>query len=87
MVNRDILKQMGFAKGDNPCNEESWYHDSECWVCFNSDVQTILDNFYGNNSLHVNGDLETMRNFFKLFLKNYENDILNACRIVKGYNE
>jgi hypothetical protein len=46
-----------------------------------------LDNFYGDNSLHVNGDLETMENFFKLFLKNYENDILNSCSVVKGYNE
>ena len=87
MINKEILKQMGFGKGDNPGDKESWYHDSGCWVYFNSDEQTVLDNFYGNNSLRVNGKLESMRNFFKLFLKNYENDILNSCRIIKGYNE
>jgi len=43
MVNKEILKQMGFGKGDNPGNKESWYHDSGCWVYFNSDEQTVLD--------------------------------------------
>lgn len=87
MINREILKKMGFEKGDNPDNEESWYHNSECWVYFNTDKQTVLDNFYGENSLRVNGNLESMKNFFKLFLKNYENEIVNSCRIVRGYNE
>ena len=85
MIDKKILIQMGFRKSSNPDNKELWYHDSGCWVCFNSDKQTVLDNFYGNNSLHVNGNLETMENFFKLFFTNYENNILNSCKIVYNH--
>ena len=86
MINKEILKQMGFGKSVSPSNQELWYHNSKCWVYFNSDKQTVLDNFYDENSLRVNGNLESMRNFFKLFFTNYENNILNSCKIVKGYD-
>lgn len=86
MVNRDILQQMGFGKSDNIGTQEAWYHNSKCWVYFNSDKQTVLDNFYGENSLRVNGNLESMKKFFKLFFTNYENNILNSCEIVKRYD-
>jgi hypothetical protein len=43
MINKEILKQMGFKKCDNTSgwNHEVWWHSSDCWVHFHNKLVTF----------------------------------------------
>lgn len=86
MIDRAVLEQMGFVLStDSRWGHEVWYHDSECWVHFGSNVATELLERRGVQSLKINGDNEGMARFFELFLDNYKNRILDHCSVVYRY--
>ena len=91
MVNKEILKQMGFKKCDSTSGwvHEVWWHSSDCWVHFNNkpDANSEFTRSRLGNYLIIDGISETMGNFLKQFLAYYGETIFKSCRIVRGYNE
>lgn len=91
MINKELLKQMGFKKCDNTSgwDHEVWWHSSDCWVHFHNKLDPNAK-FYSYSPglyLHLDGDSESMTDFFKEFLSYYGEIIFKSCSIVRGYNE
>ena len=89
MVNKEILKQIGFEKCDKTdgWDHEVWWYPIDCWVHFNNKSVAEFTKSRLGKYLIINGDSESMADFFKEFLSHYGETIFQSCRIVKGYNE
>lgn len=91
MINKEILKQMGFKKCDSTSgwDHEVWWHSCDCWVHFHnkSNANSEFSDICFGRYLIVDGISETMGAFLKDFLAHYGETIFQSCSIVRGYNE
>lgn len=88
MIDRTTLAQMGFKQvgPQNGWGHEVWYNDGnggDCWVHFDSDIETELYDGRESGHLAVNGDTEGMERFFRLFVENIENSTYRSCYVAR----
>lgn len=70
MLNKEVLKAMGFQKSDDPAwGHEVWCHNSDIWVHFQNGHETELSVGY---YAHIDGEKESMEKFFELFFAQYD---------------
>lgn len=85
MIDKKILKQMGFkecGKADG-WDHEVWWYPISCWVHFDHQSSAEFTRSRLGNYLIIDGESETMTNFFKLFLEHYDKIVFNSCEIVR----
>lgn len=79
MIDRTILKQMGFRRSNDPkWGHEVWYHDSNAWVHYGSEQQFEAYDAYLSNYIKFNGDSDNMTHFFAAFIDNAQAGAVNS---------
>ena len=61
MINKDLLKSIGFIKGSG-WEHEVWVYEGDFWVHFGDDFSKL-------EGQQVNGNTVTEREFFRMFTK------------------
>lgn len=85
MIDKKILKQMGFKEcgKDAGWNHEVWWYPTDCWIHFNHQSLVEFTTNCLGRYLILDGDSESMTDFFKLFLEHYGETVFNSCEIVR----
>lgn len=72
MINRDVLKQIGFVLGDD-WDHEVWIYEGNFWVHFGGKLANIPGK-------QISGE-SSMKQFFEMFIQNIKEEAMDSVSI------